>query len=135
MTVVVNIVTFFVAIAFYFSIGTISEWPIQGIFWFFTVGIFGSLFGRYLSFVSQRLVGAARTSVFLQSVLIWSTIIGVFFLGESLDFLVASGIILVLFGGILLVGEDVELQVVIKHYYFLMKFTVFQKISKIHYFL
>lgn len=126
MTVVVNIVTFFVAIAFYFGVGTISDWPMQGIFWFFTVGIFGSLLGRYLSFVSQRLVGAARTSVFLQSVLIWSTTIGVFFLGERLDLMVATGIILVLFGGILLVGEDVELRMVVKPIYYLAPiFTAF----------
>ena len=126
MTVVVNIVTFIVAVAFYFGIGTMSEWPIQGLFWFFTVGIFGSLLGRYFSFVSQRLVGAARTSVFLQSVLIWSTIIGVFFLGESLDLIVASGIILVMFGGILLVREDVEMRIIIKPIYYLAPiFTAF----------
>ena len=126
MTVVVNIVTFVVATAFYFGVGTVSEWPIEGIFWFSTVGIFGSLLGRYFSFVSQRLVGAARTSVFLQSVLIWSTIIGVFFLGESLDFVVASGILLVMFGGILLVRENVELQIKIKPVYYLAPiFTAF----------
>ena len=128
MTVVVNIVTFIVAVAFYFGIGTMSLLSSILIisFWFFTVGIFGSLLGRYFSFVSQRLVGAARTSVFLQSVLIWSTIIGVFFLGESLDLIVASGIILVMFGGILLVREDVEMRIIIKPIYYLAPiFTAF----------
>ena len=105
VTVLVNFVSVLFASAFYRMGAGADRWPLQGLLWFALVGFIGSFSGRYLSFVSQRLVGAARTSIVIQSMLVWSTLLAVLFLGERLTAPVAAGSLLILAGGVALVSE------------------------------
>jgi uncharacterized membrane protein len=73
ITALVNAVSLVFALFLYWMSGGVDRWPVQGILWFVSVGLIGSLFGRYMSFVAQRLVGVSRTAVVMQSVLVWST--------------------------------------------------------------
>ena len=63
VTILVNVISFATASSLYLYDGGVEKWPYQGLLWFVGVGLTGSLFGRYMSFVSQRLVGVARTSI------------------------------------------------------------------------
>lgn len=119
ITCVVNVVSLVFASILYWTSEGVDRWPIQGILWFVSVGLFGSLLGRYLSFVSQRLVGVSRTSVVMQSVLVWSTAFGVFFLGERLDAGIIVGSFLIMLGGALLVHEQGEFRKKIPLIYYL----------------
>jgi len=119
ITCVVNVVSLVFAFFLYWMSEGVDRWPIQGILWFVAVGLFGSLLGRYFSFVSQRLVGISRTSVVMQSVLVWSTAFGVFFLGERLDAGIIVGSLLIMLGGALLVHEQVEVRKEIPLIYYL----------------
>jgi transporter family protein len=108
ITFLVNSISIPFAALFYWMGGGVERWPVQGLVWFVLVGLIGSLFGRYLSFVAQRIVGVARTAIVMQSVLIWSMGLAVIFLGEHLSRWIAAGSFLILVGGILLVSEKGE---------------------------
>ncbi len=108
LTFLVNFVSIPFAALFYWMGSGVERWPVQGLLWFVLVGLIGSLFGRYMSFVAQRLVGVARTAIVMQSVLIWSTALAVIFLGERLSPWIAAGSFLILIGGFLLVQEKGE---------------------------
>jgi len=108
LTFLVNFVSIPFAALFYWMGGGVERWPVQGLLWFVLVGLIGSLFGRYMSFVAQRLVGVARTAIVMQSVLVWSTALAVIFLGERLSPWIAAGSFLILIGGFLLVQEKGE---------------------------
>ena len=107
------------ATSLYLYDGGVETWPYQGLLWFVSVGLTGSLFGRYMSFVSQRLVGVARMSVLMQSVLIWSTALAVIFLGERLSSGILAGSLLIMFGGVFLVREKGEVSKKIPFLYYL----------------
>jgi len=119
MTALVNGVSIIFATFFYLMSPGVERWPVQGLLWFVLVGIVGSLFGRYLSFVAQRLVGVSRTSIVMQSILVWSTALAVIFLGEQLTIGIISGSLLIMTGGALLVWERDELQKNIPFHYYL----------------
>ncbi len=108
LTFLVNFVSIPFAALFYWMGSGVERWPVQGLLWFVLVGLIGSLFGRYMSFVAQRLVGVARTAIVMQSVLIWSTALAVIFLGERLSPWIAAGSFLILIGGFLIVQEKGE---------------------------
>jgi transporter family protein len=72
-----------------------------------------------MSFQAIRLVGVARTSVAMQTVLVWSTALAVIFLGERLSAAVAAGSVLILCGGVLLVFERGEVREKIPLVYYL----------------
>jgi transporter family protein len=120
ITTLVNSVSFLMAISLYSYDGGVEAWPIKGLLWFVTVGLSGSLFGRYMSFLSQRLVGVARTSVLMQSMLVWSTALAVIFLGERLSFGILAGSLLIMFGGVFLVLEKGEVSKKIPLRYYLV---------------
>lgn len=119
VTTLVNIISFSMATSLYLYDGGVETWPYQGLLWFVSVGLTGSLFGRYMSFVSQRLVGVARMSVLMQSVLIWSTALAVIFLGERLSSGILAGSLLIMFGGVFLVREKGEVSKKIPFLYYL----------------
>jgi len=108
VVLIANIVSFFFATSMFLLQDETEHWPLKGILWFVLVGIFGSLFGRYLGLVSQRLIGASRSSIWMQSVLIWSSILAVLFLNETIDLVEILGICLIMIGGILLVVDKNE---------------------------
>jgi transporter family protein len=110
ITVLVNVVSVLAAAAFYQTTEGVQRWPIEGLLWFAAVGVVGSFCGRYLSFVAQRLVGVSRTSIVMQSVLIWSTLLAVVFLGERLTIGILAGATLIMTGGALLVWDKAEVR-------------------------
>lgn len=118
ITVLVNGISVLFAIFFYQMGPGVEQWPIQGLLWFVANGLVGSLFGRYMSFVAQRLVGVSRTSIVMQSILVWSTGLSVIFLGESLTAGIIAGSLLIMFGGALLVweGEKLEKKIPLVYY-------------------
>lgn len=93
---------------FYFSMGRTDHWPIQGLLWFTAVGILGGMGGRYLSFYSMHAVGMARSSVLLQTSVIWSSTLAIIFLGEHITALVGLGTLAIVVGAILLVYKKEE---------------------------
>jgi len=88
---------------FYWVEGALSQIPYQGVFWFMAMGFFGSFLGRYINFVAIRYTGLARASVMSQTVLVWSSILAVFILDESMSLQKAGGILGVMCGASLLV--------------------------------
>lgn len=119
VTVLANSISVLFAIFFYSMGSGVSDWPIKGLLWFASVGLVGSLFARYMSFVSIRLTGVARATIVMQSVLVWSTAIAVIFLGERLSAGVAAGSLLIMLGGVLLVYEKEEVRKRIPLVYYL----------------
>lgn len=108
LVLIANIISFFFATGMFLLEDGYEQWPLKGIFWFLLVGVFGSLLGRYLGLLSQRLIGASRSSIWMQTVLIWSSILAVLFLNERIDLREGFGICLIMTGGILLVIDKNE---------------------------
>lgn len=108
VVLIANIVSLFFATGMFLFQGYSQDWPLKGILWFLLVGVFGSLLGRYLGLLSQRLIGASRSSIWMQTVLIWSSILAVLFLNETMDLLEVLGICLIIIGGVLLVVDKNE---------------------------
>ncbi len=102
---VMNFASAFYAFGLYSLEDGLEEWPIAALFWFAMVGITGSSIGRYLNFRSVKLIGLARTSVMIQSILIWSSLLAVFVLGEQITSPVGLGTLAIMLGGVLLVYE------------------------------
>ena len=88
---------------FYRVEGPLAQIPYQGVFWFMAMGFFGSFLGRYINFIAIRYTGLARAAVMSQTVLVWSSILAVFVLGESMSLPKAGGILGVMCGASLLV--------------------------------
>ncbi len=88
---------------FYWVEGSLDQIPFQGVFWFMAMGFFGSFLGRYINFVAIRYTGLARAAVMSQTVLVWSSILAVFILDESMSLQKAGGILGVMCGASLLV--------------------------------
>ena len=125
-TLVMNLSSLVYAAGLYFLEGGVDEWPLEGLFWFALIGIAGGSLGRYLNFLSVNLLGLARTSVLIQSVLIWSTALGVFILGERMTFGIGLGTLAIMFGAIMLVYEgDAKKEKVPMAYYLISLLTSF----------
>ena len=104
---------------FYWIEGPLDQIPYQGIFWFMAMGFFGSFLGRYINFVAIRYTGLARAAVMSQTVLVWSSVLAVFILGESMSPQKALGILGVMCGASMLVYSprgDVRHRIPL-HYY------------------
>ena len=102
---VVNFASALYAFGLYSLEGGLEEWPLAAIFWFALVGITGNSIGRYMNFRSVQLIGLARTSVMIQSILIWTSLLAVFVLGERLTLPIGLGTLAIMLGGVLLVYE------------------------------
>lgn len=98
-----NALTAALAGALYLVWGEGASWRAEGVAWFMLIGLFGSSVGRYMIFWSMRLIGLARTQIMVQSVLVWSALMGVFILGERLSGGVAGGTFAIMVGAVLLV--------------------------------
>lgn len=85
--------------------GKVVLWPIHGILWFVGVGLSANLIGRYFSLVSINLVGLSRTSILMQTSLVWSSAFAVIFLDENINIYLFLGTLAVMCGSILLVYE------------------------------
>ena len=70
---------------FYWIEGPLDQMPYQGVFWFMAMGLFGSFLGRYINFIAIRYTGLARAAVMSQTVLVWSSVLAVFILGEVMS--------------------------------------------------
>ena len=88
---------------FFWVEGPLDQMPYQGVFWFMAMGLFGSFLGRYINFTAIRYTGLARASVMSQTVLVWSSVLAVFILGEGMSLQKAAGILGVMCGASLLV--------------------------------
>ena len=100
-----NIFSAILAIGLY-SIGDgVRTWPLAALFWFALVGVCGSSVGRYLSLLGVNLIGLSRNQVMVQTVLIWSSLQGVFFLGEQMTVGIAAGTLAIMCGAVLLLYD------------------------------
>jgi uncharacterized membrane protein len=90
---------------YYFFTGRVDSWPLQGVAWFVGVGILGGVGNRYLNFFSMKELGLARTSIILQTSIIWSTGLAITLLGERLNLAIGAGTAAIMIGSILLVQK------------------------------
>ena len=97
-----------VALAVYLLEGGLQKWPIEGLLWFISVGVFGTFVGRFLLMISIKLLGMARSTVMSQTIMIWSAVPAVVILGERMTFSIAAGTIAIMCGSILLVLDKGE---------------------------
>ena len=101
--IAMNVLSAMMAFVMHLVLDDEISWSLEGVIWFMLIGIFGSSIGRYMIFGSMRLIGLARTQIMLQSVLVWSALMGVFILGERFSAGVAVGTFAIMIGAVLLV--------------------------------
>ena len=101
--IAMNALTAILAGMLYLAWGERVSWRMEGVMWYMLIGLFGSSIGRYMIFGSMRLIGLARTQIMVQSVLVWSALMGVFILGERFSAGVAGGTLAIMVGAFLLV--------------------------------
>ena len=101
--IAMNALTAVLAGMLYLAWGERVSWRMEGVIWYMLIGLFGSSIGRYMIFGSMRLIGLARTQIMVQSVLVWSALMGVFILGERFSAGVAVGTFAIMIGAVLLV--------------------------------
>ena len=101
--IAMNALTAILAGMLYLAWGESVSWRMEGVMWYMLIGLFGSSIGRYMIFGSMRLIGLARTQIMVQSVLVWSALMGVFILGERFSAGVAVGTFAIMIGAVLLV--------------------------------
>jgi drug/metabolite transporter (DMT)-like permease len=77
-----NIFSAILAVGLYARGKGVGTWPLAALFWFALVGVFGSSVGRYLSLLGVNLIGLSRNQVMVQTVLIWSSLQGIFSSGS-----------------------------------------------------
>ncbi len=121
-----------VALTAYLLQGGVPEWPIEGLLWFISAGVFGTFVGRFLFMVSIKLLGMARSTVIAQTVLIWSPVPAVVFLGERMTLAIAAGTIAIMCGSILLVLDKGEAKQKFHLRYYLVPFVMTMAFSLAH---
>lgn len=121
-----------IALTIYLLEGGVQEWPLSGLLWFISVGVFGTFFGRFLLMVSIKLLGMARSAVMAQTVLIWSAVPAVMFLGEQMTLSIAAGTIAIMFGSILLVLDKGEAKKKFPLRYYLVPLVMTMSFSFAH---
>jgi len=104
-TMMMNLISAIIAIGLYVVGDGVRTWPLVALFWFVLVGVLGNSVSRYLSLLGVKFIGLSRTQVLLQTVLIWSSLQGVFFLGEQMTFGIAIGTLAIMCGAILLLYD------------------------------
>ena len=104
-TLMLNLISAILAIGLYAIGDGVRTWPLAALFWFVLVGLFGNSMGRYLSLLGVNLIGLSRSQVLLQTVLIWSSLQGIFFLGEQMTVGIAAGTLAIMCGAILLLYD------------------------------
>ena len=104
-TLMLNLFSAILASGLYAFWGGVSTWPLAALFWFAMVGVFGSSVGLYLSLLGVNLIGLSRNQVMVQTVLIWSSLQGILFLGEQMTMGIAAGTLAIMSGAILLLYD------------------------------
>ena len=104
-TVIMSLVSVIVGYIFLKIEGKVEIFPLYATLLFMGVGISANLVGRYFSLVSINLVGLSRTSILMQTSLVWSAAFAILFLNEEVSAYVFWGTLAVMFGSILLVYE------------------------------
>jgi transporter family protein len=104
-TMMMNLISAIIAIGLYAVGDGVRTWPLVALFWFVLVGLLGNSVSRYLSLLGVKFIGLSRTQVLLQTVLIWSSLQGVFFLGEQMTVGIAIGTLAIMCGAILLLYD------------------------------
>jgi transporter family protein len=104
-TLILNLISAILAIGLYAIGDGVTTWPLAALFWFILVGVFGNSVGRYLTLLGVNLIGLSRTQVMLQTILIWSSLLGIFFLGEQMTLGIAVGTLAIMCGAILLLYD------------------------------
>ena len=105
---ILAVVSTAVALLIYLLEGGLQKWPIEGLLWFISVGVFGTFVGRFLFMLSIKLLGMARSTVMGQTTMIWSAAPAVIILGERMTFPIAAGTIAIMCGSMLLVLDKGE---------------------------
>ena len=95
-------------------------WNWEAFFWFAMVGVFGGAAGRYLNFLAVKLIGLARASILIQSLLIFTSALGILFLGERMTLGVGLGTLAIMFGAAFLVHRPEEGQKNISFWFYLI---------------
>lgn len=93
------------ASAIYAAGAGLEAWPAAGIFWFAMAGLCSHFLARNLNFISAALIGMARSQILMQIHPIWSALLAVLLLGETITAPVALGTCAIVLGAILLVRE------------------------------
>ena len=83
----------------------LEKWPLEGVLWFVLAGLCSHFLSRNLNFISATLIGMARSQILLQVHPIWSALLAVLLLGETITFPIALGTFAIVLGAILLVQE------------------------------
>jgi len=125
-TMMMNIISAILAIGLYAVGDGVRTWPLAALFWFVLVGVFGNSVSRYLVHLGVKIIGLSRTQVLLQTVLIWSSLQGVLFLGEQITVGIAVGTLAIMCGAILLIYDRKADEATIPlRYYFVPVFASF----------
>ncbi len=109
-TMTATIITTAFAFGLYAAGAGVAHWPLYGVLWFMLVGAVGGIGGRYMSMISIKLVGLARTPILSQTGLVWSSGLAVVLLGEQLTPMVALGTLGIMGGGALLLYDRKALE-------------------------
>lgn len=111
----------------------VAHWPLMGVAWFAVIGLMGGLGSRYTTFFSMKKVGLARTSVLMQTSLLWSSFLAILFLGERPSLAVGAGSVAIMFGSILLVQRSESDRKEVSTFYYLLPLAaaMFQGTSQI----
>jgi uncharacterized membrane protein len=116
-----NIISAVLAAGLYFYLDDWRrEWNWEAFFWFAMVGVFGGAAGRYLNFLAVKLIGLARASILIQSLLIFTSALGILFLGERMTLGVGLGTLAIMFGAAFLVHRPEEGQKKISFWFYLI---------------
>ncbi len=119
-TMMMNLISAIFAIGLYAIGGGVRTWPLAALLWFVLVGVFGNSVSRYLGLLGVNLIGLSRTQVLLQTVLVWSSLQGIFFLGEQMTVGIAVGTLAIMCGAILLLYDRRSFEVSNPLWYYLV---------------
>jgi len=90
------------SVAFIFHTPEILALPAGVFLWFLMAGALNFPGGRLMNFTSIRLIGASRATVVISTTPLFATAFAIIFTGESLNFLIAAGTLLIM-GGVMVV--------------------------------
>ena len=84
---------------------TFFAMPAVALLWFLLLGIVNYPLARYMNYSSVNLVGASRSAPIISTAPLFSAVLAIIFLGETLSLPVALGTAAIVVGSILIVLE------------------------------
>lgn len=124
VALLVSGITLIISWLYFWAVGQVEIWHPRGLAWFAVIGLMGGLGNRYMSFYSMNKVGMARTSILMQSSLLWSSLLAIAFLGERPTQPVIVGSVTIMLGSILLVYRREKERQDIQFVYYLIPLTI-----------